>query len=101
MKRGATRCTCARFPDGGGRWVISAAGGIEPRWRRDGRELFYRNADTVIAVQVRTDSAFAVGERAALFTANYYKTGRHATYDVSPMDSDSFSSRLPEMKRAR
>jgi serine/threonine-protein kinase len=72
------------FPDGGGRWVISAAGGIEPRWRRDGRELFYRNADTVIAVQVRTDSAFAVGERAALFTANYYKTGRHATYDVSP-----------------
>jgi serine/threonine-protein kinase len=72
------------FPDGGGRWVISAAGGIEPRWRRDGRELFYRNADTVIAVQVRTDSAFAVGERSALFTANYYKTGRHATYDVYP-----------------
>ena len=68
----------------GGRWVISAAGGIEPRWRRDGRELFYRNADTVIAVQVRADSGFTAGERSALFTTNYYQTGRHATYDVHP-----------------
>ena len=72
------------FPNGGGRWVISAAGGIEPRWSRDGRELFYRNADTVIAVQVRADSGFTVGERSALFTASYYQTGRHATYDVHP-----------------
>ena len=77
------------FPNGGGRWVISAAGGIEPRWSRNGRELFYRNADTVIAVQVRADSTFTVGGRSALFTASYYQTGRHATYDVHP-DGEHF-----------
>ena len=29
------------FPDAGGKWQISVAGGLQPRWRRDGRELFY------------------------------------------------------------
>jgi Tol biopolymer transport system component len=29
------------FPTGDGRWRISVAGGSAPRWRRDGKELFY------------------------------------------------------------
>jgi Tol biopolymer transport system component len=29
------------FPDAGGKWQLSTAGGIYPRWRPDGRELFY------------------------------------------------------------
>jgi Tol biopolymer transport system component len=29
------------FPTGGGKWQISTAGGISPRWRRDGKELFF------------------------------------------------------------
>ena len=29
------------LPRGKGRWRISTGGGIQPRWRRDGRELFY------------------------------------------------------------
>lgn len=70
------------FPEGGGRWLVSAAGGTEPRWRRDGLELFYRNADTLIAVQVRTQPYFAVGQRIALFTGAYLASPRHATYDV-------------------
>jgi eukaryotic-like serine/threonine-protein kinase len=27
--------------DTGGRWQVSTAGGVQPRWSRDGRELFY------------------------------------------------------------
>jgi Tol biopolymer transport system component len=29
------------FPETGGKWQISVAGGLQPRWRRDGQELFY------------------------------------------------------------
>jgi len=72
------------FPEGAGRWLISAAGGTEPRWRRDGRELFYRNADTLFAVQVQTQSGFTLGERAALFAGNYLANARHPAYDANP-----------------
>src|SRR5437762_1356276 len=34
-----------RSVDGtGGRWPVSTGGGVSPRWRRDGRELFYLTA---------------------------------------------------------
>jgi Tol biopolymer transport system component len=33
------------FPSGEGKWLISATGGIEPVWRRDGKELFYLAPD--------------------------------------------------------
>ena len=72
------------FPTGGGRWQISSAGGTEPRWRRDGQEMFYRSADTLIAVQVRTRAGFAVEKRTSLFTGDYITNTRHATYDVHP-----------------
>jgi Tol biopolymer transport system component len=29
------------FPSGDGKWQVSSKGGVQPRWRRDGRELFY------------------------------------------------------------
>jgi hypothetical protein len=29
------------FPGPGGKWQVSTGGGIEPRWRRDGKEIFY------------------------------------------------------------
>jgi serine/threonine protein kinase len=29
------------FPTSPGKWPISTSGGIQPRWRRDGKELFY------------------------------------------------------------
>lgn len=35
----------ARFPDGQDRRQISTGGGVAPRWRADGRELFYVSAD--------------------------------------------------------
>ena len=42
------------FPEAGGKWQVSAAGGVQPRWRRDGRELFYVAPDTrLMAVPLR------------------------------------------------
>ena len=42
------------FPKAGRKWQVSAAGGSQPRWRRDGRELFYVASDMrLMAVTVR------------------------------------------------
>ena len=42
------------FPEAGGKWQVSAAGGVQPRWRRDGRELYYVAPDTrLMAVPTR------------------------------------------------
>jgi len=38
------------FPDKGGKWQISNAGGANPVWSRNGRELFFRSEDNRIMV---------------------------------------------------
>ncbi|MGC2422086.1 MAG: protein kinase, partial [Candidatus Acidiferrales bacterium] len=59
------------FPDHLGKWQISTAGGVEPAWRRDGKELFYLSPDNkVMAVEVNTDAAnFQAGIPKPLFQA--------------------------------
>jgi Tol biopolymer transport system component len=57
------------FPEGP-KWQISKDGGVQPRWRGDGKELFYRSADqSVMAVDVRTGAAVEAGTPKALFQA--------------------------------
>ena len=52
----------------GGKWLISTAGGFDPRWRRDGRELFYIAANQMLmAVPVKTEGAFEAGIPKPLF----------------------------------
>jgi Tol biopolymer transport system component/tRNA A-37 threonylcarbamoyl transferase component Bud32 len=57
------------FPAASGQTPISIAGGTQPEWRRDGKELFYISADgKMTAVTVTTDSAtFSAGAPHALF----------------------------------
>jgi hypothetical protein len=40
-----------------GRWQVTTDGGDNPQWSPDGRQLFYRKGDTVIAVQLKTEQA--------------------------------------------
>jgi hypothetical protein len=58
-------------PDGvrhQGKLQVSTAGGLQPRWRRDGRELFYVSGSTLMAVDVRTDGvSFEAGIPKVLF----------------------------------
>jgi Tol biopolymer transport system component/predicted Ser/Thr protein kinase len=45
------------FPAGEGQWPISIAGGEQPRWRGDGKELFFVGADRkMMAVRVKTSA---------------------------------------------
>jgi Tol biopolymer transport system component len=48
------------FPNGDGKWQISAGGGYWPRWRRDSKELFYVDKTVggkLVAVEIKTASA--------------------------------------------
>jgi dipeptidyl aminopeptidase/acylaminoacyl peptidase len=41
------------FPDGPGKWQVSTEGGIWPRWRRDGKELYFVLAPNLMAAEIR------------------------------------------------
>jgi Tol biopolymer transport system component/predicted Ser/Thr protein kinase len=72
------------FPEASrGKWKIG--GGSQPRWRRDGRELFYISGDSkVMAVDVTTTPAFKAGTPKALFAAVIWAGARFVDrYDVT------------------
>jgi Tol biopolymer transport system component len=59
------------FPPSGARWRISPSGGSQPRWRRDGKELYFVAADeTLVAVTVVAGDTFEVGTPRRLFKTN-------------------------------
>jgi len=56
------------FPSGEGRWLISANGGSEPTWRRDGKELYYLAGDgALMAVALTNGSTFEHATPTRLF----------------------------------
>jgi Tol biopolymer transport system component len=56
------------FPESRERRQVSSGGGSQPRWRGDGRELFYVSPDRkVVAVEVQTKPRLDVGPPRALF----------------------------------
>jgi hypothetical protein len=75
------------FPEAHGKWQVSSAGGTQPRWRGDGKELFYLASDgKVMAVPVTPGANFDAGAPAALFQANARElvaTSELVTYDVT------------------
>ncbi len=55
-------------PDAGGKTLISTGGGVGPRWRADGKELFYVAADgKVMAVEITNNAVFRAGVPRELF----------------------------------
>jgi serine/threonine-protein kinase len=74
------------FPGGGGKVLVSAGGGVEPVWSRDGRELYYRDAEAMlVAATVERSPEFRVLRREQLFGVGDYETSTpHANYDVGP-----------------
>ena len=59
------------FPQAASKWQVSTSGGMSPRWRRDGKELFYLGADSrLMAAEVDASGPiFQVGEVRPLFPA--------------------------------
>jgi Tol biopolymer transport system component len=56
------------FPPTGPKWQVSVGGGNSPRWRRDGKEIFYFQPESSrMAVEIRTDRGFEAGVPRKLF----------------------------------
>jgi Tol biopolymer transport system component len=73
------------YPGPGGKWQISTEGGLEPVWNRNGRELFYRSGNKMMAVDVTTQPSFSVGKPKMLFEGRYEPSPfPNSNYDVSP-----------------
>ena len=74
------------FPGPGGKWQISTEGGNEPVWPRKSRELFYRQGNAIMAVDVNTAPTFSAGQPRRLFDRkDYVKSNSFfANYDVTP-----------------
>jgi serine/threonine-protein kinase len=75
------------FPDPqGAKWQISADGGFEPLWSRDGREIFYvTHSNDLVAVEVSTAGGFSTVKRQVLFRMDGYRRNfSHRGYDVTP-----------------
>ena len=74
------------YPGPGGKWQISTEGGAEPLWNRNGQELFYRNGNKMMAVEMTTKPSFSPGTPKILFEGQYQILPTISTpnYDVSP-----------------
>jgi len=68
MESGDNEIYVRPFPTGDDKCQISVDGGSEPRWRGDGKELFYLTPDgTMMSVAEKTDSGFNAAPPVTLF----------------------------------
>ncbi|MBZ5659728.1 MAG: serine/threonine-protein kinase [Acidobacteriia bacterium] len=74
------------YPAPGGKWQISTEGGTEPVWNRNGRELFFRSGNKMMAADVTAQPGFSAGKPRKLFEGSYVRSDwplATMTYDVS------------------
>jgi len=88
-------------PDGGGKTLISRDGGSEPRWRRDGKELFYFSPDgRLMSVDVTEGAISKASVPKALFQIPVPQISHNAVavqvfgWDVAP-DGKRFLIDMP------
>ena len=78
------------FPEAAGKWQVSRSGGVEPRWRPDGKAVIYRGlANNLQEVDVDISGGFRVGKSRTLFEVVLTPEVDYASYDVSP-DGNTF-----------
>ncbi|MGD0957224.1 MAG: protein kinase [Candidatus Acidiferrales bacterium] len=86
------------YPGPGGKYQISVDGGSEPVWNPNGKEMFYRSDDKMMAVDITTQPSFSVGKPKMLFQGSYLPTAFTVPYyDVSP-DGQRFLMIKPDEK---
>jgi Tol biopolymer transport system component len=72
---------------------ISSGGGVRPRWRRDGKELFFFSGAGLMAANVSPGSAFQAGEPRLLFKLRIWgdyaasKDGQRFLISTSPSET--------------
>lgn len=101
---GRSEVYVAPFPRTGDSWLVSINGGTQPRWRRDGAEIFYIGPDrTLMAAAVTEegrDGDFEWFGVEPLFQLTYPYASYHA-YDVSPDGQRFLVNTMAVAPRAR
>jgi dipeptidyl aminopeptidase/acylaminoacyl peptidase len=76
------------FPEGGGKLQVSHGGGSDPRWRADGKEIFYLDTKgNMVAVAVNSEGTLSTGVPTPLFqthTRASVSSSDFFSYDVTP-----------------
>ena len=73
------------YPGPGGQWLISTDGGTEAVWNPNGRELFYRQGNAMMAAEITTEPSFSAGKPQMLFQGEYASVLVGVpNYDVAP-----------------
>ena len=72
------------FPSGEGQRRVSFNGGVQPRWRGDGKELFYVQGQTLMAQSVSTSPSLTIDVPKGLFVIGASSPSQtNFSYDVS------------------
>ena len=75
----------AAFPSMASVYQVSNGGGTEPRWSRNGRELFFESGGKLMTVAVPPGPSFNPGTPRPLFSlAGYRRARNRPQYDVAP-----------------
>jgi len=83
------------FPPAGDKWQVSTTGGSDPRWRGDGKEIYYVAAGKMWAAAVRFANGRAeIAAPQGLFPSERV-AGPEYYYDVAP-DGQRFLQIQPE-----
>jgi hypothetical protein len=73
------------YPELRGKIAVSTEGGVHPIWSFDGRELFYRQGPSLMAVAVDMTRGFRAETPRLLFDASAYTgAGGDTSFDVAP-----------------
>jgi serine/threonine-protein kinase len=87
------------FPDPGGKRQISTEGGSSPVWTRNGRELFYRNGNKMMAVDIQLQPTFNAGKPRLLFEISAsFLANPQGAFDVTPDGQRFLMVRLSEQE---
>ena len=62
---------------------IRTSGGKEPLWARNGRELYYLQDETVMAVAIDTANGFNFKPAAKLFETSHHQSTQPPSYDAT------------------
>ena len=81
---GRAQVYVGRYPDVVEKVAVSSDGGADPRWSRDGRELFYRQGDALMAAYVDAGRGLRVEKPRPLFAGHYSGASHDSQFDVSP-----------------
>ncbi len=76
------------FARSGGRTQVSTQGGTEPRWARNGRELFFRSGNKMMVVEIATEPALKVTAPRLLFEGRYIRSGTRPGYPEYDVTAD-------------